>query len=345
MTDQQWNDFLRVMQGELLDSLPVGFIIDCPWLPGWCDMSVLDYLGSERKWLEANRRAIDTFPDILFVPGYWSEYGMCTEPSAFGARCIFPEDDFPFPQKIIGDDFDVDRLPTLIKPDPRTDGLCPLIIKRMELTQKEIEAAGHRVRFATCRGPLNIATYLLGHSEFLMGLMTDPEGAHRMLDTVTEFLVDWLQYQKERFPTIEAMLVLDDIIGFVGGQQFTEFVMPYMQRISKAIDVPVRMLHNDAMGILTAENLLDMGYNVFNFAFDISLPQARELAGEEAVLFGNMPPRDVLAAGTPDDVRQGVQAMLDSIEDRRRIIYSCGGGMPPNVSTENIRAFLEAMGH
>jgi len=26
----------------------------------------------------------------MFLPGFWSEYGMCTEPSAFGARCSFP---------------------------------------------------------------------------------------------------------------------------------------------------------------------------------------------------------------------------------------------------------------
>jgi hypothetical protein len=32
MTDSAWNDLLRIIGGELLDPLPVGFIIDSPWL-------------------------------------------------------------------------------------------------------------------------------------------------------------------------------------------------------------------------------------------------------------------------------------------------------------------------
>ena len=101
MTDEQWQDLLAVIRGERVDPLPVGFIIDSPWLPGWCGMAVADYLSSENLWFEANRRAIETFPECLFLPGFWSEFGMCTEPSAFGARCIFPRNGFPCYQRIL----------------------------------------------------------------------------------------------------------------------------------------------------------------------------------------------------------------------------------------------------
>ncbi len=59
---------------------------------------------------------------------------------------------------------------------------------------------------------------------------------------------------------------------------------------------------------------------------------------------GGIPPRDVLAAGTADDVRRSVRETLDGLPDRRRVILSCGGGMPPAVPTENIKAFLEEAG-
>lgn len=343
MNDAQWDDLLRIVDGEILSPPPVGLIIDCPWLPGWCGQTILEYLASERAWLEANRRVIERFPRVLFLPGYWSEFGMCTEPSAFGARCVLPEDEFPFPEKLPMEGLEMGQLPSLPQPNPRSDGFCPLVIKRMELTQKEVEATGHRIRFATCRGPMNIATYLVGHSEVLMALKLDPEGSHAMLDRVTTFLIDWLAYQKEKFPTIEGMLVLDDIIGFVGEDDFQTFVLPYFQRIAMSLDVPVKILHNDAMGRITAKYLAEMGFNVFNFAFDIPLAEARELAGESVVLLGNLPPRDVLAQGTPDEVRQAVRAMYDSIDDKRRILFSAGGGTPPGVSTENIEAFLDAL--
>ena len=35
MTDPQWQDLLRVINGELLDPLPAGLIVGSPWLPGW----------------------------------------------------------------------------------------------------------------------------------------------------------------------------------------------------------------------------------------------------------------------------------------------------------------------
>jgi uroporphyrinogen decarboxylase len=68
------------------------------------------------------------------------------------------------------------------------------------------------------------------------------------------------------------------------------------------------------------------------------------LTGGGITLLGNIPPRDVLARGSIDDVRQAVWKLLDSIEDPGRIILSCGGGMPPDVPTENLEAFLEAAG-
>jgi len=70
----------------------------------------------------------------------------------------------------------------------------------------------------------------------------------------------------------------------------------------------------------------------------------KELTNNEVTLLGNIPTRDVLAAGTPEDVRNSVKAALESVSDKSRIILSCGGGMPPDVSTENIEAILSATG-
>ena len=95
MTDLQWQDLLRVIGGELLDPLPVGLIVDSPWLPGWAGVSMLDYFADEQVWLEANLRAVRRFEGISLLPGFWMEYGMCTEPSAFGAKCTWYEDTFP----------------------------------------------------------------------------------------------------------------------------------------------------------------------------------------------------------------------------------------------------------
>ncbi|MGO9640061.1 MAG: uroporphyrinogen decarboxylase family protein, partial [Candidatus Acidiferrales bacterium] len=157
MNDQQWNTLVSVVRGEALRPLPTGFIIDSPWLPKWAGHSILDYFTSERIFLEDNLKAIRTFPETIFLPGFWSEYGMCTEPSAFGAVSMWGEDEFPFARKVLHSPAEVERLE---KPNPRKDGLLPFVIKRLKHVQPEIEKAGHKIRFAVARGPLNSASFL-----------------------------------------------------------------------------------------------------------------------------------------------------------------------------------------
>ena len=40
-------------------------------------------------------------------------------------------------------------------------------------------------------------------------------------------------------------------------------------------------------------------------------------------------------------VEMNVKAMVNGLESRTKVIASCGGGMPPGVSTDNLSYFLE----
>jgi len=339
MTDLQWDTLLRTIRGESLQPLPAGFIIDCPWLPNWHGVRILDYFSNDALWLEAHLKALRRFPDALFLPGFWSEYGMCTEPSAFGVRCSFPANEFPHAHRILRSSADIDELAV---PDPRTDGLLPLVLNRLRLAQPAIEAAGHRIRFAVARGPLNIASYLMGTTEFLTLMMMEPEKAELLVRKITDFLKSWLELQRETFPSIDGIFLLDDIIGFMGEDEFRTFGLPAFKELFGP-DVSVKFLHNDAPCRVCAPILPEMGVNLFNMGFDVSLAELRELTQGKVTLVGNLPPRDVLARESPAEVSRATRAMLDAMPDLSRLIVSCGGGMPPGVGSENIDAFLSAV--
>ncbi len=338
MTDLQWDLLRRTIGGEIPQTLPIGFIIDSPWLPNWYGTRILDYFTNDSLWLEANLKALRDFPDTLFLPGFWSEFGMCTEPSAFGSRCTFPPNEFPHAHKVIVSTDDID---SLAAPDPATDGLLPFILNRLRLARPHIEAAGHKIRFAVARGPLNIASFLMGSTEFLTTMMMQPEKAHTLIRKITAFLKEWLQLQREAIPTIDGILLLDDIIGFLGEEEFRTFGLPYFKELFSA-DVSVKFLHNDAPCKVSAPYLPAMGVNLFNMGFDVSLNELKHLTKNSVTLVGNIPPRDVLAAGTPATVTEATINLVTSLEDCSRIIISCGGGMPPGVSSDNIRAVCRA---
>ncbi|MBP1777478.1 MAG: uroporphyrinogen decarboxylase [candidate division NC10 bacterium] len=340
MNDTQWQALRAVIRGEKVTPLPVAFIIDSPWLPNWAGMTILDYYTSEERWLAANLKAIEDFPECIFLPGFWSEYGMCTEPSAFGAKCLFYDNEFPFAEKLIESADDIERL---AKPDPRRDGLLPFVIKRLKHSLPRIEAAGHSVRFAVSRGPLNIASFLMGTTDFLMEMKVNPDKIHRLLRLITDFTADWLAYQRECFPTIDGVLLLDDIVGFIGEEDYREFAQPYLKELFTGLGVSVRFFHNDSPCRASAPHLHDTGINLYNMGIDVTLKDLQSWTDGKVVLMGNVPPRDVLAAGTPADVERAVEEQLRSLLDTRRILFSCGGGMPPNAPTENIRALVSTV--
>lgn len=339
MRDDQWQGLLQLIAGQH-PGPAVGFLVDSPWLPGWCGMTIREYLASEVKWFEANRRAVEQFPRVWFIPGFWSEFGMCTEPSAFGGRCRFHRDDFPHIEPALHDWEEVDRLE---EPDCTRDGLLPLVIERLHQMEHRMLDLGHRVRFAVSRGPLNIASYLLGQSDFLLGLKMEPARAHHLLSLITTFIKKWITYQKKEFPSIDGILILDDLIGFIGQNDFEEFAFPYLRDIFSTLDVSVKMLHNDAYGLITARFLNEMGANVFHFSFNHSFSEIRQIAGPDVVLMGNINTRDILAGGSLEDLRRQLHQIWESTPDRTRILWSAGGGMPPGVTTEKIFVFVEEL--
>ena len=338
MTDNQWNELLAVVHGEPQTRPPVAFIIDSPWLPNWFGIDILDYFTNEALWFEANRKAIETFPEVTFLPGFWSEFGMCTEPSAFGAKCVFHHNEFPFAEKTIREAAQIDDL---AEPDPATDGLLPFMLNRLRSVRPRLEELGHKIRFSVSRGPLNVATFLMGTTEFLMALKTDPDKAHKLLRLITQCLKKWHALQRQTFPSIDGMFLLDDIVGFIGEADFKEFGLPYFKELYAA-DVAVKFFHNDAECAKSIGYYPEIGINLYNPGIFNSLAELRQMSANRLAILGNIPPRDVLAKGSPGDVTAAVKQLLAETPDRSRLILSCAGGVPPGVSTENLKAFIAA---
>ncbi|MCA9735911.1 uroporphyrinogen decarboxylase, partial [candidate division KSB1 bacterium] len=172
--------------------------------------------------------------------------------------------------------------------------------------------------------------------------LLEPDAAEKLVRKVTDFLKNWIDLQRETFPTIDGIFLLDDIIGFMGGPEFLHFGFPYFKELFDQ-DVSVKFLHNDAPCKVSAPHLADMGVNLFNMGIDVTLPELQQLTQNKITLMGNLPPRDVLAKASADEVKQATIDMIDALENKSRILLSCGGGMPPGVKSENIQAFLDAV--
>lgn len=339
MTEQQWNDLKAMISGQYTGPIQAGFIIDSPWLPNWYGIKILDYFSNDDLWLKANLKALETFPDIMFLPGFWSEYGMCTEPSAFGAKSVFWKDEFPFAEKVILQEEDIDELEV---PNPETDGLLPFMLNRLKHAQPAIEAAGHQIKFSVSRGPLNIASFLMGTTELMTTIMMNPERVHKLLRVITDFLKKWHEVQHNAFPSIDGIMMLDDIVGFIGEEEFVEFGLPYLKELYDTKD-SIKLFHNDADCSMSVKYYPEIGINLYNPGLDLSIAEIQEATQHKLVVLGSLPPRDVLAACSPEEVYEQTKAMIEAVPNKGMLLASCGGGMPPKVSSENIKSFIKAV--
>jgi uroporphyrinogen-III decarboxylase len=333
-----WEDFkLAAHLGEP-DQVPVALIVDSPWLPGYAGIDTRDYFLFPEKWLAINRELLERFPGIAWIPGFWVEYGMAAEPSAFGARLHFHSDRPPSIEPLVTDL----AYWAEVKPvDPQEDGLMPLVLRLYQVMDERLRADGLPIRMVCARGPMTVASWLVGVTPLMMGLVTDPDVVSTILETLTTSIIRWLEAQLEALHAPEGIMLLDDLVGMVSQAHYDELIHPHLCRIFDHFDGLVRVYHNDTPCPHLLESLAGAGFDVFNFSHEVDIAQAKEKMGHRVALMGNVPPLDVGVRGTPDDVARSARECLDKAAAGGGLILSFGGGVSPGTPPENVDALIK----
>ncbi|HHV61398.1 MAG TPA: uroporphyrinogen decarboxylase [Firmicutes bacterium] len=336
MDEIRWNRFKEAALGRGRD-IVVALIVDSPWIPGHCGISHFDYFLFPERWFEANLRIYSSYPDIVFLPGFWVEYGMATEPSAFGCRITWWENNTPSVSPVIHNMADLDRLRV---PKPEADGLMPFVLHWYRWAQGLLMERNMSIKMVAARGPLALAAHLRGMTEFLTDLKIEPAGVKRLLEITTSTVIEWLKAQAETLGTVEGIMVLDDIVGFLSRQDYIEFAHPYLREIFDSFPDMVKVYHNDANIRPFMDKLAETGLDVLNFGYNLGIDELARVVGEKICIMGNIPPLSVLAQGRPEDVKHVAAKCLESVSNVgiRRFILSAGGGVSPGTPQENISA-------
>lgn len=340
MKAEHWEIFKRAARGEKLDAVPLALIIDSPWIPGYLGISHLDYFLDPELWFQSNLKIHEQFPDIIFVPSWWMEYGMAAEPSALGAKIKFWPNNTPSEICTLQRLEDIEDIPPY---EVENDAFMALTLHRIGMQKQRIFDQGHTLPIATSRGPLCTAGFLRGTTEFMLDLIESPELAHKLIDLCTNLIIDWLKAQAKIMGTVESIFLLDDIVGFIGEKHYMEFAHPYLKKICDAFPQDwIKIYHNDASIEKCLEHLPDCGFHVLNWGKQTDIAKVKQRIGNRMCLMGNVNPLEVGVRGTPDDV---YKATLDVLEKSagEGIILSVGGGVSPGMPGPNIEAMQKAL--
>ena len=341
MKPAQWEIFKRAARLEKLDQVPMALIVDSPWIPGYVGVNHLDFYLDPEVWFQSHLKVHQEYPDIIFVPSWWMEYGMAAEPSALGAKIKFWPNGTPSECRTLCNIEDLDQFPAY---EVEHDAFMAVTLHRIRMQRQRILDTGEILPLVTSRGPMCTAGFVRGTTELIMDLIERPEWAHKLLDLSTRMIIDWLKAQAQAMgPTVEGIFILDDIVGFVGKEHYREFCHPYLKRICDAFPTDwVKIYHNDASIEACLEFLPDVGFNVLNWGKQTDIANVIARVGGRICLMGNVNPLEVGVRGTPEQVRA---ATLDILEKSRGegLILSMGGGVSPGMPRVNILAMQAAL--
>lgn len=340
MANQAWDDFLIAARGGEPPRTAVALGISSGFVPHAFKINTLDYFMYPDRWLNANLTLMARFSDLVMFPGLWVEYGIASEPSAFGTRVLWKAHEPPAVRPLT---LPPERWGSLRTPDPHADGLMALVVRRYwKLEHEGSLPEPHRVRLVAARGPCALAASLVGQTAFLEAA-TNPNTqpyAQALLKITTETAIRFLQAQLSCLREPVGILLLDDVVGMLTPRLFHLLAIPALNRVFDTFDGLIRAYHSDTPHTHLLGYMGELHFDLWHLTQRMDIAQVRA-ALPDLALMGNLAPAPLMTRGEADEVEIAARVVLEKV-GRRGLILSLGDSASPHTPAENIDALIRA---
>jgi len=198
-----------------------------------------------RYQIDKIERHFKNIPDDAYIPFMHPWYGTGVLASAFGVKIICnPKSD---PAVDIPNMQHPEEIDLLTLPVPGESGAMPVVIKMMDYFMAHTDLP---VVFTDCQGPLSTAFQIAGYDKMCYWMYEDPDRIHKLMSLVTDALIAWVRFQKERtgqsltgdsYPLsvklpagYGGVWMSDDDSVIISADLYNEFVRPYNEKILTA---------------------------------------------------------------------------------------------------------------
>ena len=206
--------------------------------------TVLMRLTDPAKFLNAQLEEIEGQMAFRgdFVPSLCPTLGVVAIPSAFGCEVVWQEENFPAVRPAIQAPEEIDDL---IMPGLR-DGVLGQILDYTRYFRTHTQGA-YPIKISDTQGPLDSASLIMGHNNFMLAMRTHPQQVHRLLQMITDLTIDYIRVQRAEadgdfvpslhqpwIPDGWGVSVSDDDCVMISRRHFEEFAVPYFNQMSYA---------------------------------------------------------------------------------------------------------------
>ncbi len=265
---------------------------------------------------------------------------ILTIPDAMGLGLHFVEGEGPKFRHPLRSQADVEKLAV-----PDIGSELGYVTDAVSLIRKELVGRVPLIGFSG--SPWTLATYMVeGQStrEFrlIKGMLyEDPKSLHLLLDKLAQSVILYLQAQIDA--GAQVVQIFDTWGGVLSDAAYREFSLSYMAKIvdglSHNTDIPIILFTKNGSPWL--EEIADTGCHALGLDWSIGMDAARNRVGDRVALQGNMDP--AILRSTPEAIETEVQRILDVYGPGPGHIFNLGHGITPDVSPENVAAFVRAV--
>ena len=234
-----------------------------------------------------------------------------------------------------------DEYEAVIVPNPLTTEPMKTVIEAVRLVKAELGEEAYIA--AWTNGPLNVASQVLALEEVLIGLLTEPETIHKLLEKCTDVAVAY---------ATELIRAGADCIAYghatasatvISRESYREFALPYETRLISEIHAHGARAITHICGNI--EPIIDLiaqnGSDVVDFDHVCAPAQLRAKLGADKVLRGNLDPT-LLALGTPEEITRAIHELRRSMSGDNRFLLGTGCEVSLATPIENFYAMMQA---
>ncbi len=232
-------------EGKIPDRVPIFYNVMRQG-PALSKHDLFDDEQDLASWIDMRQRQYDLFPEGDFYPWIWagSPYTQAIMPSLFGAKTMISESNglANVAEKLIVDlEKDLDKLPRRI--DPETDGMGPLLKKRLQAWAAATDGKIKIMPF-DWQTPYGVASMLMGDAELMIAMFDTPELVEELFDRTTQAIIDLIDASRRwigdpdlcllnnhMFHEGNGIILHDDYISILSPDLHAKFCRPANMRI------------------------------------------------------------------------------------------------------------------
>lgn len=331
----------KYMKGEEVDHLPFGLLSSDE-----CFANLLGYTTTDmREDFDIMCKVIDFRIKEYGLHGIGVGLNLRTLGYVAGSKPYYPEngvdhvDEFRFPR---GVDLDVDSLKM---PDPYND---EVMTPMLDLAKKLKERFPDEPISTGVCAPISSATGIRPVEALLKDTRKNREEYDKLLDYCLKASLKWAETFNKEFGPVQTSIA-DPVActDILSPKQFDDLALPYLRDLADGLyeinDIKPS-LHICGHTKMIWDRLRELNISSFSVDNWEDIGECREAFGEKMPIVGNVPPTDILAIGTPEEVVESVKTCIKKAgASPNGYILNTGCAVVFSTPRENIDAFVYAV--